>query len=143
MVVLLRHSLKVREGDGGIHRDISMRNFHDFCEQIANLTFDDWKDCRMNGKDKICLGYNNCIEYMRSVQGHTGGVHRRTTCPTHGLITYIILDERWTRGLQPKEDSSHEELELNKDDRRETQRRCMRTQFTGIASHANFVLEGR
>ena len=53
-------------------------HFEGFRDKIPTETFEDWKDCLTYGTDKIrfenCLDQTNRKTYLRSMQGHSGGV---------------------------------------------------------------------
>ena len=78
MTFLQRLAVDLREQDGGIHWETLMQHVQGFREQTASWTLDDWKDCPMNGTDKIwfeyCLDQHGQNRYMRSIQSHSGGV---------------------------------------------------------------------
>ena len=106
-----------------------MRNVHDFREQIADWTFDDWKHSLVNGTDKFrfeyCLDQDNRIKCMRSIQGYSGEGLIDANCTTtskdpHGWTDYILSS--WINvGLSvffPKEDSLQERSEHNRDGKR-------------------------
>ena len=54
--------------------EILMQHFDGFLDQIDGWTLADWKECLMNGTDKIrfeyFLGQHGRIRYLRSTQGH-------------------------------------------------------------------------
>ena len=76
MVEALRHSPNLRESDGAILWKMLMQRCRGF-EDTVTWTFGDWMTCLDNGTDQLrfeyCLGRNRDIQYMRSVQGHSGG----------------------------------------------------------------------
>ena len=76
MVEALRHSPNLRESDGAIFWKMLMQRCRGF-EDTVTWTFGDWMTCLDNGTDQLrfeyCLGRNRDIQYMRSVQGHSGG----------------------------------------------------------------------
>ena len=70
MVVSLRHSVELREEDGGDYWNTWMQNFRGFEQQIANCS-DDWEHCLLDGTDTMrfeyCLDRKSRIRYMRSI----------------------------------------------------------------------------
>ena len=78
MIVLLCHSVTLREKDGDFHWETLKHIFNGFHEQITSWTFDDWNHCLMNGTIRIrvvyCLVRNCWIRSIRSVLGHSRGV---------------------------------------------------------------------
>ena len=76
-------------------------HFQGFHEQIDSWSFGNRKNCLMNGTDKIRFEY--CLGQNHPIPGHSEGVHIGPRLQinvqkylTDGLITCIILDQRWT-----------------------------------------------
>ena len=103
VVNMLRHSPELRVSDGAIPWTTLMYQSRG-SERTATWTFDDWKTCLGTGTSKIrlkcCLNENNQIQYMRSVQGHSGAKIIIQDCKTmclsftDGRITFITPDHR-------------------------------------------------
>ena len=71
----LRHSVELREEDGGDYWNTWMQNFRGFEQQIANC-FDDLKHFPLDGTDRTrfeyCLDLKSRIRYMTSIKGYPG-----------------------------------------------------------------------
>ena len=99
-----------------------MHCFDGFRDQVADWTFDDWKDCLMNGTDKIrceyCLDHNNRIKICEVNSRSSEEVRIDTTNCNTMLQTFltvgqITLHQCWIiielQVQYPKEDLQHKE----------------------------------
>ena len=68
MISLTRHVVSLRDQDGGVYWRTSILDVHEFCDQ------------------------KNQVKYMRSIQGHSGGVHIVPKLQNNVRIPYGLTD---------------------------------------------------